>query len=75
MREMFSDMPFMCGVVAVVGGVALSLASVAVVGRCVFKSSDEVFVEIFLRKKMIKLLVLVGCLSCCVLVALVALES
>ena len=33
MREMFSDMPFMCGVVAVVGEDALSLASVVVVGR------------------------------------------
>ena len=29
---MFSDMPFMYGVVAVVVGVALSLASVVVVG-------------------------------------------
>ena len=65
---MFSDMSFMYGIVAVIVGVALSLASVAVVGRCVFKSSDEVFVEIFLRKKMIKLLILVGCLSCCVLI-------
>ena len=27
---MFSDMPFMCGIVAVVVGVALSLASVVV---------------------------------------------
>ena len=33
MREMFSDMSFMCGVVAVVGEDALSLASVVVVGR------------------------------------------
>ena len=32
MREMFSDMPFMYGLVAVVVGVALSLASVVVVG-------------------------------------------
>ena len=32
MREMFSDIPFMYGIVAVVVGVALSLASV-VVGR------------------------------------------
>ena len=32
MREMFSDMPFMYGIVAVVVGVALSLALV-VVGR------------------------------------------
>ena len=32
MREMFSDMPFMYGIVAVVVGVALSLASVVVVG-------------------------------------------
>ena len=33
---MFSDMPFMCGIVAVVVGVALSLASVVVVevGEC-----------------------------------------
>ena len=30
---MFSDMPFMYGIVAVVVGVALSLASVVVVGR------------------------------------------
>ena len=60
MREMFSNMPFMCGVVAVVGEDALSLASVVVVGRWVFKSSDEVFVEIFLRKNMVKVLVLVG---------------
>ena len=37
MREMFSDMPFMCGIVAVVVGVALSLASIVVVvkvGEC-----------------------------------------
>ena len=34
---MFSDMPFMCGIVAVVVGVALPLASVVVVvkvGEC-----------------------------------------
>ena len=31
MREMFSDMPFKYGIVAVVVGVALSLASVVVV--------------------------------------------
>ena len=31
MREMFSDMPFMYGIVALVVGVALSLASVVVV--------------------------------------------
>ena len=30
MREMFSDKPFKCGIVAVVVGVALSLASVVV---------------------------------------------
>ena len=30
---MFSDMPFMYGIVAVVVGVTLSLASVVVVGR------------------------------------------
>ena len=35
MREMFSDMLFMYGIVAVVVGVALSLASVVVVvGEC-----------------------------------------
>ena len=33
MREMFSDMPFMYGIVAVVVGVALSLALVVVVSR------------------------------------------
>ena len=33
MREMFSDMPSMCGIVAVVVGVALLLASVVVVSR------------------------------------------
>ena len=33
MREMFSDMPFMYGIVAMVVGVVLSLASVVVVGR------------------------------------------
>ena len=33
MREMFSDMSFMYGIVAVVVGVALSLASIIVVGR------------------------------------------
>ena len=33
MREMFSDMPFMYGIVAVVVGVVLSLVSVVVVGR------------------------------------------
>ena len=32
MCEMFSDMPFMYGIVAVVTGVVLSLASVVVVG-------------------------------------------
>ena len=31
---MFSDMSFMYGIVAVVVGVALSLASVVVVGEC-----------------------------------------
>ena len=30
---MFSDMPFMYGIVAVVVGVALSLASIVAVGR------------------------------------------
>ena len=33
MREMFSNMPFMYGVVTAVVGVALSLTSVVVVGR------------------------------------------
>ena len=33
MREMFSDMPFMYGIVAVVVGVVLSLVSVVVIGR------------------------------------------
>ncbi|PFX16486.1 hypothetical protein AWC38_SpisGene19238 [Stylophora pistillata] len=33
MREMFSDMPFMYGMVAVVVGVAVSFVSVVVVGR------------------------------------------
>ena len=37
MREIFSDMPLMYGMVAVVVGVALSLASVEVVSRCVFR--------------------------------------
>ena len=37
MREIFSDMPLMYGMVAVVVGVALSLASVVVVSRCVFR--------------------------------------
>ena len=32
MHEMFSDMPFMYGIVAVVVGVAFSLASVVLVG-------------------------------------------
>ena len=42
MHEMFSDMPFMYGMVAVVVGVALSLALVVVVGLlvlCWMKSS------------------------------------
>ena len=42
MHEMVSDMPFMYGIVAVVVGVALSLASVVVVGLSV--TLDEVFV-------------------------------
>ena len=33
MREMFSDMLFMYGIVTVIVGVALSLVSVVVVGR------------------------------------------
>ena len=33
MHEMFTDITFMYGIVAVVVGVALSLASVVVVGR------------------------------------------
>ena len=37
MSEMFSDMPFKYGIVAIVEGVALSLASVVVVGRRVFR--------------------------------------
>ena len=32
-REMFSDMPFMYGMVAVVVGIAVSFVSVVVVGR------------------------------------------
>ena len=38
MREMVSDMPFMYGIVAVVVGVALSLASVVVVGLWVISA-------------------------------------
>ena len=37
MREIFSDMPFMYGIVAVVVGVALSLASVVVIGLWVLR--------------------------------------
>ena len=33
MHEMFSDMPFMCGMVAEAVGVAVSSVSVVVVGR------------------------------------------
>ena len=49
---MFSDMPFKYGIVAVVVGVALSLASVSV-------SSDEVFGIVVLGKNIAKELVLV----------------
>ena len=38
MREMVSDMPFIYGIVAVVVGVALSLASVVVVGLWVISA-------------------------------------
>ena len=38
---MFSDMPFMYSIVAVVVGVALSLASVVVVSRCVFRRMNS----------------------------------
>ena len=58
MREMFSDMPFKYGIVAVVVRVALSLASVVVVvGRPVSVSSDEIFVIVVLGKNTIKVLV------------------
>ena len=64
MREMFSDMPFKYGIVAVVVRVALSLASVVVVvvvvvvvGRPVSVSSDEIFVIIVLGKNTVKVLV------------------
>ena len=43
MSEMFSDMPFKYGIVAIVEGVALSLASVAVVGRRVFRGMKSSF--------------------------------
>ena len=58
MREMFSDMPFKYGIVAVVVRVALSLASVVVVvGRPVSVSSDEIFVIVVLGKNTAKVLV------------------
>ena len=58
MREMFSDMPFKYGIVAVVVRVALSLASVVVVvGRPVSVSSDEIFVIVVLGKNTVKVLV------------------
>ena len=58
MREMFSDMPFKYGIVAVVVRVALSLASVVVVvGRPVSVSSDEIFVKVVLGKNTVKVLV------------------
>ena len=58
MCEMFSDMPFKYGIVAVVVRVALSLASVVVVvGRPVSVSSDEIFVIVVLGKNTVKVLV------------------
>ena len=56
---MFSDMPFKYGIVAVVVGVALSLASVVVSSRSVSVSSDEVFGIVVLGKNTVKVLVLV----------------
>ena len=74
-REMLSDMPLMCGIVAVVVGVAVSFISVVLVSRELFrrmKSSLKLFLKrhgqgIFFRWR--------SCLSCRILVGLVSLES
>ena len=50
MREMFSDMPFMYGIVAAVVGVALSLSSVVVVGLWVSRWMKSSSYEDFIRR-------------------------
>ena len=59
MHEIFSDMPFMYGIVAMVVGVVLSLASVVVVGRCVlryifFRPLSKLYVSVLFVKVVVE---------------------
>lgn len=62
MREMFSDMLFMYGVVAVVVRFAVSFVSVVLVGRWVFR--HEVFVIVVLWQNTVKLFLSVREAAC-----------
>ena len=62
MREMFSDMLFMYGVVAVVVRFAVSFVSVVLVGRWVFR--HEVFVIVVLWQNTVKLFLFVQEAAC-----------
>ena len=71
-REMFSNMPFMYGVVAGLVGAALSLASVVVVGRWVFRRIKS-SLKLFFEKKHGQGTCSwrISCLSCFILVILI----
>ena len=60
MHEMFSDMPFMYGIVAVVVGAGVSFVSVIIYSRSVSVSWDDVFVVVVLSKDTVKVFILVG---------------
>lgn len=62
MREMFLDMLFMYGVVAVVVRFAVSFVSVVLVGRWVFR--HEVFVIVVLWQNTVKLFLFVREAAC-----------
>ena len=62
MREMFSDMLFMYGVVAVVVRFAVSFVSVVLVGRWVFR--HEVFVIVVLWQNTVKFFLFVREAAC-----------
>ena len=59
MREMFSDMPFMYSIVAVVVGVCV-VVCFGSSSRSVSVTLEKVFVVVFWRKNTDKVLVLVG---------------
>ena len=59
MREMFSDIPFMHGIVFVVVGVSCVVVTFGSSSRSVSVTLDEAFVVVVLRKNTVKALVLV----------------